>query len=252
VRRNLPSPLGRRLALGVALAVAPPAVLAACGGDPAPAAAAASEDCPRTVSARLDSGQDPGRHDIYLADLSDSGGATLDSLRPQIEGIVTDAVEGRATLTVNVVGDSASDTTTILDCPALAPLVNDEDARAQVTNNLLTAVTDAVLDAYPERDQRAGSDLYGALLAESSRLPDDGAPVRIVSTSDGMQVGVTDIPLELPGVTVELYGIGRLAEQGLDSAAAALLRDTWSQLLTQAGATPVIRFTAYVPGQVGR
>jgi len=76
--------------------------------------------------------------------------------------------------------------------------------------------------------------------------------VRIVSTSDGMQVGATDIPLSLPGVTVELYGIGRLAEQGLDSAAATQVRDTWTRLLEQAGATPVIRFTEYVPGQVGR
>ncbi|WP_448625641.1 hypothetical protein [Geodermatophilus sp. URMC 64] len=233
-------------------AVVPMLALTACADEEAPRPAAASQDCPRVVTARLDADQPAKRHDVYLPDVSDSGGASLESLRPQLEGIVTDAVQGQATLTVNVIGDSATDTTTILDCPALAPLVNDEDARSQVTNNLITAVTDAVLDAYPERDRRHGSDLYGALIAESDRLPADGVPVRIISTSDGMQVGSTDIPLELPGVTVELYGLGRLADQGLDSVAATQLRDTWTRLLEQAGATPVIRFTAYVPGQVGR
>lgn len=224
-------------------------LLTACGGDPAPAASADSPDCPRTVTARLDGGQQARRHDEYLADVSDSGAATMQSLAPQIEGIVTDAVAGRASLTVSVVGASATDLTTVLNCPALAPLVNDEDARAQATTNLVAAVTDAVEQAYPQRDSRHGSDLYGALIAVSDRLP-AGVPVRIISTSDGMEVGPTDIPLSLPGVTVELYGVGRLAGNGLDSAAATQLRDQWTQLLTQAGATPIVRFTPYVAGQV--
>jgi hypothetical protein len=224
-------------------------VLTACGDDPAPASVAASAECPRTVTARLDGDQAAQRHDEYLADVSDSGAATMESLVPQIEAIVTDAVAGRASLTVSVVGASATDLTTILNCPVLAPLVNDEDARAQATANLVTSVTEAVAEAYPERDMRHGSDLYGALIAVSGRLPAD-VPTRIVSTSDGLNVGPTDLPLSLPGVTVELYGVGRLAENGLDSAAATQLRDAWTLVLTQAGATPVVRFTPYVAGQV--
>jgi hypothetical protein len=226
-----------------------PVLRAACGSDPGPAPAAASSDCPRTVTARLDGDQQAKRHDEYLVDLSGSGGASLDSLSPQIEAIVSDAVEGVASLTVSVVGRSATDLTTILNCPALAPLVNDEDARPQATANLVRAVADAIHQAYPRPDKRLGSDLYGALVAVSDRLP-AGIPVRIVSTSDGMQLGPTDIPLSLPGVTVELYGVGRLAGNGLDSAAATGLRNRWIQLLSRAKAKPIVRFTPYIAGQV--
>ncbi|MGY1742788.1 MULTISPECIES: hypothetical protein [unclassified Blastococcus] len=248
-----PAVAGRRSrgapAAAVAVGLLTAGLLAGCGTDPEPAAAAGSPDCPRTVTARLAGGEQPQRHDEYLADVSDSGAATMAELGPQIEALVTDAVAGRASLTVSVVGASATDLTTVLDCPALVPLVNDEDAREQATANLVTAVTDAVVEAYPERDMRHGSDLYGALIAVSGRLP-AGVPARIVATSDGMNVGRTDLPLSLPGVTVELYGVGRLAGNGLDSAAATQLRDAWSLVLTQAGATPVVRFTPYVAGQV--
>jgi hypothetical protein len=245
------SALGRRLTLGMTSVLVPVAVLTACADADTPTPAAASDDCPRTVSARLDASTTAQRHDVYLPDLSGSTGSSMESLRPQIEGIVTDAVNGGATLTVSVVGISASDLKTVLNCPALTPLVNDEDARAQATQNLVTAVTDAVVDAYPEVDPRVGSDIYGALLAESGRLPQD-APVRIISTSDGMQWGATDVPLQLPGVTVEMYGIGRMDEHSLDTTTAAQVRADWTRMLTQAGATPVIRFTPYTPGQVGR
>src|SRR3954454_2621628 len=97
------SALGRRLTLGMTSALVPVAVLTACADADAPTPAAASDDCPRTVTARLDSSATAGRHDVYLADLSDSGGASLESLRPQLEGLVTDAVDGRATLTVSVI-----------------------------------------------------------------------------------------------------------------------------------------------------
>src|SRR3954469_5935993 len=76
-------PTRRATALAVGLLC--PVLLAACGSDPGPAPAAASSDCPRTVTARLDGDQQPKRHDEYLVDLSGSGGASLDSLSPQIE-----------------------------------------------------------------------------------------------------------------------------------------------------------------------
>jgi hypothetical protein len=232
------------------------ALLTGCGAEPDDdtsssdsSALTSTAGCPRAVTNRLDLSLAPDRRDVLDLDLSGSGGATMETLEPQIKGVVSDAVAGGASLVVSVVGASATDLTEILSCPRLAPLVNDEDARQQATEQLLTAATRAVVQAYPELDQRAGSDLYGAFLAESGRLTSD-VPTRIVAFSDGMQVGPTDVPLSLPGVVVEMYGVGRLAVNGVDSAQAVAVRDDWTRLLSQAGAVPAIRFTPYVAGQV--
>lgn len=230
-------------ALGVAAACC--AAVAATGCATGTDAAAPTGGCPEQVNRLIDPSAKAGADLRNIVDLSPSGRAP--DLARHGHVIANAAVRREAALTVTIAGRSPSDATTVLACPALVPLVNDEAARESVAARLVravaTAVTAALRTAASDSDV-AGSDVLGALVAESLR-PAVG-PLSFVVETDGLQAGAPSAPLRLPGAKVGVYGVGAVAGgRQLTGQQHKALRDHWTGLLLDAGATPDVRFTGF-------
>ena len=214
-----------------------------CQGDGDTAAAAdSSAGCPKNVTAMLDPAAKPKTDLRLLIDPTGSFDRSGPDFRAQFTHVAETAVSERARLTVAVLGGSASGVELVLSCPAVVPLVRNDQAAKQLTARLTDRLDDALWNGYQRADSwdKKGSDIVGGFRSVADTPPTEGTRLVVIAWTDGVQnIDARGVDVALPQATVLMYGIGHTAGSPLPTTRAEKLVQQWTDRLRATGADQV-------------